>query len=951
MKELPARARPNNLELFAESAGLEALEASLRASSGLDRLPPLIALAWQYRQRDCSRAMSLSDEAESLLVSSTLNETEKIRAGARLKLVRAEVLWLSVKLDESELLANAAQTEFETAGDSIGIGDSLWLLAFLWFERGEKPRSEACLASALGHYREAGDETRANMAQARIIFYATFKDPKKCAADLALHFGANKKHHSSVEAWLLNALGSVARLTGNLGHGVKYSLQAYQASRESGQIRNAIITSCTVAINLTDLGDLPTALDWNDCALNLARTADWPGLVGVCLMQAGKLLLLMGQYEASGAMLKESLDVMEALKASRNYALALRHLGDLAIAVKDFQKALDWFSLLEERANALGEVDLQMPAKRGKASALSWLRRPEEAIVEVDSALTLAREQRHMDEQIQALRVWAQIHWQHRLPAPAGMLAPSPTLHYLNEAIAVAATIDGYSVSADLFDEASEAYAVLGDYREAYKMARSAAEARNKTRSTDAQNRVIAMQVRYETERLQAEAKHQSQLARKESQRAEALQQENTTLETLSKIGREITASLDREAVFGALYGNAAQILDVNFFCIYLLETDKTSLRSVFAMEDGKPLTLPPQSLHDPDSNTSRSARERKEILVDVAPERVGKNLIPGTLAMRSLLYAPLLIGERLLGVISIQSDKERAYAARECSIFRTLCSYSAIALDNAQAYAELKNANSTIQKNQQQLLISEKMASLGRLTAGIAHEMNTPIATVRAALEEQARLTEEYCESIGDASVTAKDHLEIASDMKKSLGLAKKASERAASFIRSIKNQTRESKAADKVEFDIVAGVKETLTLLDFSLRPKAVRIKISGSPGPIYICGQPGQFSQVITNLVNNSIDALPQSDGEIELIFDNNGQTCALTVKDNGQGIPAEIQSRIFDPLFTTKRFGEGTGLGLTIVRDIVMTDLNGTIELQSEVGRGAAFKLGFKTTRSM
>ena len=132
----------------------------------------------------------------------------------------------------------------------------------------------------------------------------------------------------------------------------------------------------------------------------------------------------------------------------------------------------------------------------------------------------------------------------------------------------------------------------------------------------------------------------------------------------------------------------------------------------------------------------------------------------------------------------------------------------------------ELEGALETLRRNQTQLVLSEKMASLGRLTAGIAHEMNTPLAAVRGSMEEIRKLVEEYRDSVGDPSVNDDDHRAIASDMLRALDIAQRAGEKASGFVRSIKSQTRDMGVKDKQVFDAVRVVEEAILLLSHALR-----------------------------------------------------------------------------------------------------------------------------------
>jgi signal transduction histidine kinase len=261
----------------------------------------------------------------------------------------------------------------------------------------------------------------------------------------------------------------------------------------------------------------------------------------------------------------------------------------------------------------------------------------------------------------------------------------------------------------------------------------------------------------------------------------------------------------------------------------------------------------------------------------------------------------------------------------------------------------ELESAYKILQNQQQMLLVVEKMASLGRLTAGIAHEMNTPLAAVRSALNTLDALAREYQSSIEDATVTAENHGEIAQEMLQTISLAVKAAEKAAGFVRGIKSQTRDLSAKEYVHFNAVSVIDEALLLLGHNLREKKCNVDFDHSGDKIDLYGSPLRLAQIVTNLVNNAIDASLANKSElIVLRLIEHAQEVVLQVCDQGCGIAEEALSRIFDPMFTTKSFGQSTGLGLTIVHDIMTGEFGGSIEVVTQVNQGTTFTLHFPRT---
>jgi PAS domain S-box-containing protein len=249
--------------------------------------------------------------------------------------------------------------------------------------------------------------------------------------------------------------------------------------------------------------------------------------------------------------------------------------------------------------------------------------------------------------------------------------------------------------------------------------------------------------------------------------------------------------------------------------------------------------------------------------------------------------------------------------------------------------------------RGEERLMRSDKMASLGRLTAGIAHEMNTPLAAARAGLAELASLVSEYREAISDPAVSAEDHREIGKEMLDALAIAETALQRASAFVRGIKTQTRDMAQGERVRFDAVRTIIDGLLLLEHDLKTRACTLKFEHDRDVLELMGSPGRLVQVLSNLVINAVDACAAvgRKGQILVALVANDGGAELRISDDGSGISAENLAKIFDPMFTTKPFGEGTGLGLTIVYDIVVAEFGGSIDVTSKEGQGTTFVVRF------
>lgn len=265
----------------------------------------------------------------------------------------------------------------------------------------------------------------------------------------------------------------------------------------------------------------------------------------------------------------------------------------------------------------------------------------------------------------------------------------------------------------------------------------------------------------------------------------------------------------------------------------------------------------------------------------------------------------------------------------------------------SGQLEARVSERGKQLEDSQSRLLASEKLASLGRLTAGLAHEINTPLAAAMHNLYHAKELTLEYKNSLELPTVTKEDHKEIAKELGNNLDAAQASLERLGEFVRRMRSQTRLS--SGEATFYPAQLIRDVLAVL----QPKAKELNVTlgfFEPGEVVsLYGDPSRFSQIVSNLLTNALDACKGKTAafvNVHLIL-GKGEV-RLEVQDNGVGIPQELHQKIFEPMFTTKDIGQGTGLGLTVVYDIVHGAFQGDIEVKSAVGQGATFTVRFPQT---
>jgi signal transduction histidine kinase len=299
--------------------------------------------------------------------------------------------------------------------------------------------------------------------------------------------------------------------------------------------------------------------------------------------------------------------------------------------------------------------------------------------------------------------------------------------------------------------------------------------------------------------------------------------------------------------------------------------------------------------------------------------------------------------------VITAQSFSKNAYNDNHLNILRSLATYTAVALDNADAYRSLKST-------QTQLIQSEKMASLGELTAGIAHEIQNPLNFVNNFSEVNTELIDEAGQEIDKGNIA--EVKTILNDIKENEKKINHHGKRADAIVKGMLQHSRSSTSV-KEETDINKLADEYLRLAYHGLRAKdnsfnaTIKTDFDETIGNIDII--PQDIGRVLLNLYNNAFYAVAEKKKQqsgnyeptvsiitklIKAPLGVGANQVSISVSDNGNGIPQKIVDKIFQPFFTTKPTGQGTGLGLSLSYDIIKAH-GGEIKVETDEGEGTVF----------
>jgi signal transduction histidine kinase len=224
----------------------------------------------------------------------------------------------------------------------------------------------------------------------------------------------------------------------------------------------------------------------------------------------------------------------------------------------------------------------------------------------------------------------------------------------------------------------------------------------------------------------------------------------------------------------------------------------------------------------------------------------------------------------------------------------------------------------------EEQLRLSEKMASIGLLAAGVAHEVNTPLTGISS-----------FTQMLLEGADPQDPRTRL-------LEKIERQTFRAAKIVNGLLTLSRPT-SGDRSSFDINVVITDVLSLLEHQFETHRIRVRRDLSETPVVVLGLEHKLQQVFLNLFLNARDAMPKG-GWLSIATRTDGNRSIAEVSDTGSGIPSEYLARIYDPFFTTKAIGQGTGLGLSITYGIVR-EHEGTIECESGIGQGTRFLLSF------
>ena len=424
-------------------------------------------------------------------------------------------------------------------------------------------------------------------------------------------------------------------------------------------------------------------------------------------------------------------------------------------------------------------------------------------------------------------------------------------------------------------------------------------------------------------------------------------------LRALGEVSQAVNSTLDLETVLSTIVAKAVQLSGTEAGAIFVFNELQREfhLRATYGMDQEliEALGQRRMGLDDPNVAHVLAQTEPSQVadLREDAPTAINEiTLRAGYLAR---LVAPLRRGEDVVGFLVVRRRASGAFPQNTVDLIKTFAAQSAVAIENARLFKSVETSLEDLRTAQDRLVQTQKLASLGQLTAGIAHEIKNPLNFVNNFSGVSTELIDELRETLTKVKADAGTLAEIAeltNTLRDNLDKIVRHGKRADAIVKNMLLHSREG-SGERRPVDINSLVEEAVNLAYHGARAEKQGFKInlerSFDPTAGAIDIFPQEITRALLNLISNGFyaatkrrerDSREAFEPTLTAATKNLGDHVEIRIRDNGTGIAPEVKETMFNPFFTTKPAGEGTGLGLSITHDIVVKQHSGLIEVDSQ-----------------
>jgi signal transduction histidine kinase len=446
-------------------------------------------------------------------------------------------------------------------------------------------------------------------------------------------------------------------------------------------------------------------------------------------------------------------------------------------------------------------------------------------------------------------------------------------------------------------------------------------------------------------------------------QRTDDLGRSVGELRALGEVSQAVNSTLDLEAVLSTIVAKAVQLSNTEAGAIYVFDAVRRELRlrATYGMDQELIHAVTQQHIGLEESNVARALARREPVQIGDLEEQApvsSLNEIILRAGFRALLVAPLLRGGEIVGTLVVRRRTPGVFAQNTIDLIKTFAAQSAVAIENARLFKNVETSLEELRTTQGRLVQTQKLASLGQLTAGIAHEIKNPLNFVNNFSGVSVELIDELRGTLGKVKADANtltEITELTDTLRDNLNKIMQHGKRADSIVKNMLLHSREGSGEHR-PVDINALVEEAISLAYHGARAEKRGFNITLERSFDSDAGQvdcfPQEITRVLLNLISNGFYAATKrkeqqtSDSfepKLTTATRSLGDRVEITIRDNGIGIPPSVKEKIFNPFFTTKPAGEGTGLGLSISHDIIVKQHGGSIEVDTQWGEFTEFRI--------